>query len=72
MPRIYPLFERDADGNKIKDVYGGFKYDYGEGRGFAGLTNSIGDAYYYTDKDLIHNLNINQQFALSLMEGVTF
>ena len=54
MLRIYPLFER-VRGNKIKDVYGGFKYDYGEGRGFAGLTNSIGDAYYNTDKDLVHN-----------------
>ena len=72
MPRIYPLFERDADGNKIKDVYGGFKYDYGEGRGFAGLTNSIGDAYYNTDKDLVHNLNINQQLSFALMEGVKF
>ena len=72
MPRIYPLFERDADGNKIKDVYGGYKYDYGEGRGFAGLTNSIGDAYYDTDKDLIHNLNINQQLSVDLMEGIKF
>ena len=41
MPRIYPLFERDADGNKINDVYGGFKYDYGEGRGFAGLEQLV-------------------------------
>ena len=46
MPRIYPLFQRDANGEKIKDVYGGYQYDYGEvySRGFAGLTNSIADA----------------------------
>lgn len=72
MPPIYPLFERDADGNKIKDVYGGYKYDYGEGRGFAGLTNSIGDAYYNTDKDLIHNLNINQQIGINIIDGLKF
>lgn len=72
MPRIYPLFERDQDGNKIKDAYGGYKYDYGEGRGFAGLTNSIGDAYYNTDKDLIHNLNINQQIKIDVIDGLDF
>ena len=30
MPSIFPVFQRDADGNKIKDnVVGGYLYDYG-------------------------------------------
>ncbi len=50
MPPIYPLFMRDASGNKIPDpIYGGFRYDYGEtGRKFGSLTNAIADATFNT------------------------
>ena len=74
MPRIYPLFERDADGNTLTDIYGNKKYDYGDNwsRGFAGLTNSIGDANYNTDMDLIHNLNLNQGLTYNIIEGLDY
>ena len=35
MPSIFPVFQRDADGNKIKDnVVGGYLYDYGMAEGY--------------------------------------
>lgn len=71
MPRIYPLFLRDENGDKIVDKYGGFEYDYGEGRGYAGLTNSIGDANYNTSTNLIHNLNLNQNFTFKLSDELS-
>jgi TonB-linked SusC/RagA family outer membrane protein len=54
MPSIYPLFMRDANGDKIKDpIFGGYRYDYGEtGRKFGSLTNAISDA----------NFNVNRTF----------
>lgn len=50
MPPIYPLFLRDADGNKVPDpFFGGNVYDYGEtGRKFGSFTNAIADAIYNT------------------------
>ena len=68
MPSIYPLFERDENGEKMRDVYGGFKYDYGINRGFAGLTNSIADANYNTNKSLVHNFNLNQTFDVKITD----
>ena len=47
MPPIFPLFLRDANGKIVKDpVYGGNQYDYGVGRAFGALTNSIADATF--------------------------
>ena len=74
MPRLYPLFERDANGDKMMDIYGGFKYDYGENpaRGFAGLTNSIADAHYNTDASHSHRIGINQSMNAKLSDILTF
>jgi TonB-linked SusC/RagA family outer membrane protein len=70
MPRIYPLFQRDADGNKLNDKYGGFQYDYGEvyPRGFAGLTNSIADANYNTDLSHSNRIGTNHSFNVKLSD----
>ncbi len=48
LPPIYPLFLRDASGNKVADpIFGGYQYDYGStGRKFGSLTNAIADATY--------------------------
>ena len=47
MPSIFPLFLRDATGAIVKDpVFGGNQYDYGIGRAFGALTNSIADAHF--------------------------
>ena len=74
MPRLYPLFERDANGDKLKDIYGGFKYDYGENpaRGFAGLTNSIADAHYNTNGSHSHRIGINQSMNIKFSDLLTF
>ena len=60
IPSIYPLFLRDSSGNFVKDPYfGGNQYDYGNGRGFGALTNSIADATYDLDNRKKHELNAN-------------
>jgi len=47
IPPIFPLFLRDDNGNIIADpIYGGNQYDYGIGRAFGALTNSIADASF--------------------------
>jgi TonB-linked SusC/RagA family outer membrane protein len=71
MPRIYPLFQRDANGEKIKDVYGGYQYDYGEvySRGFSGLTNSIADAHYNSDFAHSNRFGTNQNINIKLNDN---
>lgn len=60
MPPIYPLFLRDENGGFVPDpIFGGNQYDYGEGRGFAGLTNSIADTYYDISNTKRNELNTN-------------
>lgn len=58
IPSIYPLFMRDASGNKIPDpIFGGFRYDYGEnGRKFGSLTNAIADATFNTNRTFNNEL----------------
>ncbi len=68
IPSIYPLYSRDADGNKIPEpIYGGNEYDYGVGRGFGALTNSIADANY--DKSQSVRNAIDGKFALNIKFG---
>lgn len=72
IPSIYPLFLRDANGNKVPDpIFGGFQYDYGStGRKFGSLTNAIADATYNTitntRNELTGNTSINIKFTKSL------
>ncbi|UTD16385.1 SusC/RagA family TonB-linked outer membrane protein [Tenacibaculum mesophilum] len=72
IPSIYPLFERDAEGNPIKDTkYGGNKYDYRD-RGFGGGTNALGNAQHNFIGSDRHSLNGNFSFKVSLLEGLEF
>jgi len=60
IPSIFPLFLRDDAGNIVPDpIYGGGQYDYGEGRAFGGLTNSIADAIYSGSNSERHEINTN-------------
>ena len=60
IPPIFPLFSRDENGDFIPDpIYGGNQYDYGEGRAFGGLTNSIADAIYSGSNAKRHEINTN-------------
>jgi TonB-linked SusC/RagA family outer membrane protein len=68
IPSIYPLFERDVMGNRIANpYYGGYVYDYGVGRGFGALTNSIGDAHIQKvntkNNELVGNVSMNVDFT---------
>jgi TonB-linked SusC/RagA family outer membrane protein len=72
IPSIYPLFLRDATGNKVADpIFGGFQYDYGStGRKFGSLTNAIADANYNTitntRNELTGNTSMNIKFTKNL------
>lgn len=75
MPPIYPVYKRDANGNKIPDpIFGGDQYDYGEGIGrrFGSLTNSIADTKYDTYRDDRNELNGNVSLRAKIIEGFTF
>lgn len=55
MPPIFPVYARDADGNKVEDeVLGGYVYDYGDGqygiRRFASLTNAVANSTLDVDR----------------------
>jgi len=72
LPPIYPLYLRDSDGKKIKEpIYGGYEYDYGIGRGFGALTNSIADAHY--DRSRAKNNQVSGNFSANIhfMRGLT-
>lgn len=69
IPPIYPLFLRDENGNILKDnIYGGNQYDYGEGRGFGALTNSIADANFNRNNTKKHELNTNFFFQIDFTD----
>lgn len=73
MPPLYPVFLRDANGNKIPDpIFGGDQYDYGTGRGFAALTNSIADTKYNTRRNDRNELNANVSLNAKIVSGLTF
>ena len=73
IPPIYPLFLRDAKGNKVKDnYYGGYQYDFGRGRGFGSLTNAVAQATYdkrnRTRNDVIGNIFLRAD----IVKGLSF
>lgn len=73
IPSIFPLFLRDADGNFIEDpVFGGNQYDYGIGRAFGALTNSIADAHFDRSRSKRHELNGNFAFNVKFNDKLTF
>ncbi|WP_417445103.1 SusC/RagA family TonB-linked outer membrane protein [Joostella sp.] len=72
MPSIYPLFLRDTNGDIVEDpIYGGPQYDYGDGRGFGGLTNAIADANYATSKTKRHEINTNAALNIHFSDHLT-
>jgi len=62
MPSLFPVFQRDADGNKIKDtVVGGYLYDYGiasgSGRAYASGINPAGAIQLDKNETTTHDFN---------------
>jgi len=69
MPPIFPVYARDAEGNRIDDeILGGYVYDYGDGtygtRRFASLTNAVASSTY----DVVKTVS-NQFSGTSLLEA---
>jgi hypothetical protein len=73
IPPIYPLFKRDADGNKVPDpIFGGYQYDYGNtGRKFGSLTNAIADAHYNTLLTKINELSGNTSITINFTKDLS-
>ena len=73
IPSIYPLFLRDASGNKVADpIFGGNQYDYGAtGRKFGSLTNAIADATYNTSRSKRNDLNGNASITVKFTKELT-
>ncbi len=76
IPSIYPLFARDATGNKIADpFFGGYQYDYGDGtsgsRAFGGLTNAIADAHYDRSRNRRNEFNGNFNFDINITKKLS-
>ncbi len=75
IPSIYPLFQRDADGNTIADpYYGGNVFDYGtiSKRKFGSLTNAIADATYDIKRHNRNELNGRAYVNFNIIDGLTF
>lgn len=73
IPSIYPLYERDAEGNFIPDpYYGGNRFDYGTGRGFGGQTNAIADATYGLRNSKRHEINGNAFLDFTITDFLSF
>ncbi|PID88064.1 MAG: SusC/RagA family TonB-linked outer membrane protein [Bacteroidia bacterium] len=73
MPPIYPVFQRDADGNKIPDeLLGGYLYDFGRARPFSGGINAAGviDLDKFDDKS--HQIEANPYVELSFFDDFKF
>ncbi len=72
MPSIFPLYKRDASGGFIEDpIFGGNQYDYGDGRSFGALTNSIADAHYDRSRTNQHQVSGNYGINIEIIEGLT-
>lgn len=72
LPPIYPLFLRDEAGNFVPDpFFGGNQYDFGQGRGFGALTNSIAHATQDIDNTKRHEINSNAFLEATIVEGLT-
>lgn len=77
LPPIYPLFLRDANGNKIPDpIFGGYQYDYGATNGvstrrFGSLTNAIADATYNTIRTIRNEVTGNTSATLKFTKDLS-
>lgn len=75
IPTIYPLYRRDADGNRIPDpIYGGSLFDYGleDGRGFGFATNGVADSEININSAKGNSVNFNNDLKIAIVDGLTF
>ena len=73
MAPIYPVFQRDTDGNKIEDtLLGGFLYDFGLNRPNANSLNPIASAVLDFDGTQRHEVNANFNLDFKITDNLTF
>ena len=74
MPPIYPVYARDEQGNKTLSPYyqGQYEFDYGEGRGFSGMTNGIASAIFDRVYGKTDELTYNASAIIRFLDGFTF
>ena len=77
IPSIYPVYLRDADGNRIADEYvGGWRYDYGntteEGRPYAMNINPAGSASLDMNRTKIDQFVGNGQLEATFLKDFKF
>ncbi|WP_028376467.1 SusC/RagA family TonB-linked outer membrane protein [Leeuwenhoekiella sp. MAR_2009_132] len=75
LPTIYPLYRRDAAGNRIPDpIYGGSLFDYGleDGRGFGFATNGVADSEINISTAKANAVNFNNDLKIDIVDGLTF
>lgn len=82
-PRIYSIFLRDENGNRIEDpIFGGYQFDYGDSqytnglgfensRRFSTATNGIADATLNLTRSYDNSLFGNVYFNIDLAKGLT-
>ncbi len=76
IPSIYPVFLRDASGNKIEDkTVGGYVYDYAfdanGGRPFMNGINPAGAVQLDKKNNISHQLSANATLDATLTKGLT-
>ncbi len=72
LPPIFPLFLRDENGDYVEDpVFGGNQYDYGVGRAFGALTNSIADAHYDQSRAVQNQISGNFSANIKFTQNLT-
>lgn len=77
MPPIFPVFARDAEGNRIKDeVIGGYLYDYGmaqgNGRPYSPGINPAGAVKLDQNRDKAHNFTGTMNFVVDFTKDLKF
>ena len=77
MPSIYPIYERDAGGEIIKDeLIGGNKYDYGFGtdraRGFSANINPAGAIKLDKSETIGHQISANSMLEATITKNFKF
>lgn len=74
MPPIYPVFERDENGEMIPSPYyeGVNEYDYGEGRGYSGMSNGIATAELDPEGTKSNEISYNGSVIFRFLDGFSF
>ena len=79
MSSVFPLYERDEEGNLVMDDFGNPVYDYGARDGAVNATrpilsneNAVGALYNYRNRNNRSNINLNGFAEVSFTDYLTF